>query len=524
MGNPVLDLMKAFMAENDHAILLVEQHAFVILRLLIERAREGLFDEGLTADAIWHLQQALLGATSLTDQLSRDVATGDWLRDLDKAVAFFVQNGAYNRKPQPMGELVRSQELYARLARDSEAHSSAHFCPLDDWMLADYKFNNEEQLAFGFALSAMTTAWSDDESAGSKSYIRAEDVADVFVKLGWEDRHTSALDLLSADRGWYAQAFSASGDSIDHIAWELRPFMQRPFLRLASGGLVLLSPRVLAGWVTDGFHYRLLDAAQARNSSKQRKTSRAYTAFAGDLLERYCLALADDAFRASEGGTVYPEQPYGKKGEAKTSDIAIHIGTDLVLIEITASRLRADTLIARDPRGVREDLNRLVVAKARQLDGCINALAKGTAQIPAADPQIPWEAVERVWPVITAAGEVIQNEYVWEWIRRETTGLFSNPKVQPLVLLDLEDFEVLMGLAEHGLSLVELLRRKTAEPYRDLELAMAVRDDPSVPHDGPFRLTSIERAFETAVERAMEYFDMSKGVPPTPASPYTPPP
>src|SRR5207248_113873 len=103
--------------------------------------------------------------------------------------------------------------------------SSEHFCPLGEWMEADYGFTTDEQLAFGFALSAMTTTWSSDESAGSKSYVLAEHLDDLFAKLGWHERRDAALNLLSATRGWYASGFTSSGDSLEHIAWELRPFM-----------------------------------------------------------------------------------------------------------------------------------------------------------------------------------------------------------------------------------------------------------------------------------------------------------
>ncbi len=162
-----------------------------------------------------------------------------------------------------MGELARARTLYTNLAVDPVLRESEHDRPLDDWMQHDYGFNNDEQLAFGFALSAMTTTWNSwDESAGSQSHIFGENVDDLFLKLGWGEHREKALDLLSADRDWYNAEFSSRGDMLEHIAWEVRPFMQRPFLRLASGGLLLLSPRALASWVTDGFHYRLLDAAQ----------------------------------------------------------------------------------------------------------------------------------------------------------------------------------------------------------------------------------------------------------------------
>lgn len=516
-GHAALSSMRSFMGKHENAVIIAEQHVFVVMRLLIERARDGQLEGGLADAEVPHLQAALLGATSVIERLADEDSQSDWLDHLDSAVAFFVQNGAYNRKPQPLGELARSRELYTRIARDPGMAASEHFCPLDEWMREDYGFDDDEQLSFGFALSAMTTTWANDDAAGGKSYVLGEHLDDVLLKLGWESRRAEALNLLSADRDFYRQAFQDAGDSPEQIAWELRPFMQRPFLRLTNGGLVLVSPRALASWVTDGFYYRLLDAAQKRNKTKKRKTSRAYTAFAGNLLEKYCLELAEESFDKGNppgGGKVYGEQPYGHKGEAKTSDVAIQIGTDLVLFEVTASRLRADTLVLRDPKSVSDDLHRMVISKLKQLDGCVNALSNGKAQIPADNPEVLWEGIERVWPVVVTGGDVTQNEFIWAWIRRESKGLLDRAKIQPLTLLDIADYEALMGIVEHGHSLIKILEGKTQEAYRELELAIWIRDDPTIPRDTALRPSAVEKAFTEATTRAQEYFDLSKGLQP----------
>jgi hypothetical protein len=519
---PIVERMRTFMAEKEgRGVLFAEQHIFILLRLTIERAREAPLDEALDEDTIKLLRAALIGVTSATEWIAAETGKQALAGTLDEAVAFFVQNGIYNRKPQPMGELTRAQELYERIARAKTPETSPNYCPLDAWMTDDYKFDNAEQMSFGFALAAMTTTWTQDWEAGSKSYVVAEHLQDLFIKLGWQGREAEACELLSADRRWYQEAFAAGGDGPESVAWEIRPFMQRPFLRLENGGLVLLSPRALTSWLSEGFHFRLLDAAQRRNTTKKRKASRRYTAFAGELFETYCLELGHGAYpgeRPIGGGRVYGEQRYGKKGEAKTSDVAIHLGTDLVLMEMSVSRPRADTLIFQDPKAVGEDLRRMIIAKISQLDGCIRSLLNGTATIPAEKPEVDVKQIERIWPVIVTAGEVVQNELIWAWIRRESTGLLNAAKVQPLTLLDIEDYEALMGLVEDGRSLIEILEGKAARPYRDLELAMWLRDDPKRPKDRAARPSMIEQAFAQATDRAREYIDLSKGLPPRDAA------
>lgn len=483
-----------------------EQYAFVVMRLLVESAADGgLPEDNLTATEIGHIQAALLGVTSIVDE---DVQ-GSPLDDLDATLAFFVRNGAYNRKAQPMGELVRARELYSRIANGERAKASPHFSPLDEWMTADYGFSGAEQLALGFSLSAMTQAWADDESAGARSYIPAANLTDLLRQLHWEERREDAVALLAGDRAYYAQRFAELGMSADRLAWEIRPFMERPFLEIGNGGLISLSPRVISSWLTDGFYYRLLNAAQERNTSKRRKTSRRFTSFAGVLLEEWCFDLATAAFshgRHPGGGRVYSEQPYGNKGKSMTSDLAIHIGTDLVLVEITASRLQAETVVSADASLATADLQRMVINKVKQLDGCIGALVKGTAEIPAGAPEVLMAGIERVWPIVVAGGNVSQNEFIWRWLKPKIAGHLNQAKVQPLTVLDVEDFEALMGAVEHGHSQIGILEGKTTPAYHEYELAIYFGDEPTLGEDAG-RSSLIEACFERATTEAQAYFE-----------------
>ncbi len=203
-------------------------------------------------------------------------------------------------------------------------------CPIDEWMSEDYHFTIEEQLTIGFALAAMTNTWNEDVAAGTRSRIVPEHLDDLFAKLGFAERKQELLDLVSAERTEYAAEYAEAGTEIEKLAWETRPLMRHPFLRTEDGSLLLLSPRAIQSWLTDGFHYRLLRSAQKRSASDpKRKTSRRYTAYAGELLEEHVLRLVRSSYgeRPIGSGRVYGDQPYETKdGEAKTSDVAIDLG------------------------------------------------------------------------------------------------------------------------------------------------------------------------------------------------------
>jgi hypothetical protein len=518
----VLDHLRGFVGrEAPHGRVFAEQNFMMLQRLLIDHARRAPISTPLTENEGLILSRLVLGVTAINSHLpeqaqSNTAQLGDWL-------PFFIQNGAYNRKARPMGEMARAQDLFARIAKLPKLQASTHACPIDDWMVEDYGLTIDEQLTMGFALSAMTHAWEKDETAGSSCYIERQSVDDLLVKLGWEDRWERALGAIAAGREILQSDFAQYGDSLSNLAWEVRPFMRHPFLSLEDGGLLLLSPRAVLSWLSEGFHYRLLDSAQ-RRAGKGRKLSRDYTAFVGELVEEYALELIRSVYpgeRPVGGGRVYGEQPYGrkrgnKKGADKTSDIAIDFGLDLVLIEVSGSRLRAETLLSGDMQSVTDDLERMVIKKVRQLDHCIHALVAGRAQIPAEGAEIDMRRVERIWPVVVTAGNLTQTGALWQYIHSKTEGILNQPKVQPLTLLDIDDLEALCGFIERGHVMQNMLAAKTTPPYRELELAVWVRHDPAAPPEDQARPSYVEAVWQRAIERATAMIDMTKGMPQIP--------
>ncbi len=499
--------IEKFFHENDHAELFSEQQVAILARLLIEESAGGALEAGMSEEQRAVITVAIIAAGSVIEEAASTAA--DAMRDSTDWLAFFVQNGAYNTKPAPLGELVRARHLFSVIARETEMRDPQ--CPLDEWMREDYGLTIEEQFAIGFALSAMSHAWDDGPGDVMSSRILARDLDDLLERLGMSDRRDDVISLISADRATFAEEFAAGGRDPAQVAWESRPLMRRPFLRLGDDSIVLLSPRGMQSWLSDGFHYRLLDSAQKRSAGDpKRRLSRRYTAYAGKLLEEHVLRLARSAYgpRPIGGGRVYGEQRYGKSG-AKTSDVAIDLGLDLVLIEVSASRLRADTVILGTPEKVIEDLTRMLVEKIAQLDRCISALIAGRATVPAGEPEVDLGRVQRIWPVVLTAGTITQTEMLWRFLREHSAGRLAQAKVQPLTLLDPEDFEQLMGLVEGGRDLVAILRGKTSDPYRELELAVYLNGAPGAPRERP-RPADVQAGWDDAIAEAQAMLNLTR--------------
>lgn len=184
-----------------------------------------------------------------------------------------------------------------------------------------------------------------------------------------------------------------------------------------------------------------------------------------------------------------------------------------MLVEVSNSRLRADTLIIGDNERAEGDLDRMITKKIGQLDACIVALISGDAKI----PDVEMSHVRRIWPVLVTAGEITQTEELWQFIAEKAVederALLDQAKVQPLTLLGVDDYDQLCGLIEAGHSPPDLLAAKTQPAYRYLELAVWLNHDPSAPIvDRPPKM--VDDAFHRTTDRMIKTIDFTRGVQP----------
>jgi hypothetical protein len=212
-----------------------------------------------------------------------------------------------------------------------------------------------------------------------------------------------------------------------------------------------------------------------------------------------------------QAARVLGEQPFSRNkrkrvgaGE-RTSDIAIDIGHDLILIETTATRLTAAALHTGDAAAITAGLDRAIVEKINQLDNCINHLLNGHAQLPG----VQIATVKRIWPVIVSFGAVQQNPVLWEYLDRRAPGALRQARVRPLTLLDPEEYELLCGLVQAGHPMPELLNAKTSPPYARLDFAYWLNRDPHAPKGGPHRAALVQESYSRATALAVAGIDFA---------------
>jgi hypothetical protein len=391
-----------------------------------------------------------------------------------------------------MEEMARARELYRLATEDRALLASREFEPVKDWIERS-GLTAKEQWLLGFGLGAVANAWDETRHPHVPSPL----VADLLNRAGLANRAEAALSEISADRAGLQAAFSDLAAHGKRFMWELRPFNTSPFLRLADdAGLVLLGRPWILSWLGEGFHYRAMRVAQAEDADKTEGRTdhvQRYTAFAGEVFEQYCLRLAEGAVPSP--AVVMGEQPYGPGGGKRTSDVAVVIGDDLVLIEVNARRVGAEPLLTGDPLDASDELTKLLVKKINQLGVAVGAVVGGQAPLPSIDIG----DVRRIFPVVVAAGRLWRTSTLWAYLEQardaEKCKSFDDPRVQPLQIFDAGEYEHLVALTHAGSNLADLLARKTAGPYRHRDLAVWLNEDRHAPNP-EVRLPAIKATYD----------------------------
>lgn len=484
--SPICEQIKEQLRRHPGRHVLSEQHLYTLMRLLIAHAPEESIDADRRRLDIALLRRALLGVSSLVGGEVDARFDGDHTEE-GRWLPVLIQLGFFYSRPRLMEEASRA-ELMLEIADSEEARSFESFCPVGEWYGEELGLDAAEQTRLMMSFAAISNAFDGELT---QTRIRAESLDNVLHTAGLGERRAEALALISADREEFARMFCELGEDRRAVVWELRPFKQKPFLRCENGDLVLLSPRFVESWFAEGFHYRALRIAQERGCGPR------YTAFAGRLYETYAARLVRRSHENMPGVEVHRDLPYRRGPAGKTCDVAVDYATDLVLIEATNSRFRAETLVSGDREDALADLERVVVGKCGQLDRCIDRVLDGDAPFPA-----DLSTVQNVWPVVVSPGVPMQTTPFWNHLLGRLPDAFGQAKVRPLTLLDPEEFEALCGLVEGGVPLPDLLAMKTAPSYRFLDLRAWLNDDPRAPRLAS-RPAMIEEAFERSTRRVV---------------------
>jgi len=499
-GTPAWRGIKTFLQSEPGGRVAFSEQGLTLLQWLVIVNGTDVPGRDLTENEEGVLRMGLLAIAShidVQDEHTSNETPEGWLY-------YLTQNFAFNAKPIIGNAIGRTWQIYGRLARELREREVPTFAPIDEWFEADYQLNLKQQLALGFGLHAHLGIAEGEENGGRHKTVVSQELLDnLFNRLGLSsEQRRSACDLISAPLSWF-QA-QVGDQTIERASWDQVPLMQRPLLRLDDDRYLLLSPRGLESWLSDGIFYRGLECAQRREAVSE------YTAYVGHLTEAYVLQMTNSVHhepRLPFAGKVHGDKNFGHG--THSSDITITYPNELALIEVSSRRLTVKSRCDGDSGALRKDLQEMAGRRVGQLDRSINAIKpldpgdQPTLRYPEIDPAL----LARFWPLVVTAMPLTWTPQLERFLEEENRGALQRSDTEPLDILAVEDLEALLAMVEStGRRFVDLLKAKRAAAGDHADVRHWLSRDRTAPNFARPRYLS--RAFEEAcdeIQRALGF-------------------
>jgi hypothetical protein len=390
-------------------------------------------------------QKALMLTHAYGSMLGGRVASIDHVIDTTDAFSVLavelLQNQHFNDSEDPISLIDRQRRLWFELGSKAEEHSGGRSASVLFSQATGIEL--DDVLALGFCLYAHVMNWEPRKGIAYPVDMGAtidESTRDRFIAL-----FVATIEELQAVLA------DATGD------WDFLAFEQKPVIRLESG-LVVLDAGLLLTRITTGLYWFVHDFLRDKEGDKARN---AWTIAWGSILE----SAAEDSLKtfapiALDGRTFFTEEDlavaYPGQG-IRRCDAVIDYGSALLAAEIVSGQLTVPTRVFGDADRLKDDIEKIVMKKARQLDQTITCLQE-EARLPGVVANGP------VFPLIVACAgfpmSPIMSKYIEKTCKEE--GILQQGP--PLMIIDFGELEMLEGLHERGTSALELLRGwKTSE-------------------------------------------------------------
>jgi hypothetical protein len=411
------------------------------------------------------------------------------LTDDEKLTAEFVHVARFNTYPDPLRDLVRTNLLYSRAPPQGPLSAA----PVWSQVQAQAFGNSFDGFFTTFIMPLQFEIQRWGIEGGQGYVVPVIEPASWYANTAVDPAVGKAfIDALTITRE--AARTELLARTVDGVPHAPTIFIRKPFVQVDEDRVVAASPWAVREQLKGGIYTAFSRIVNAGYDKE------VWPSAFGHLFELYCRDVAQLARKsvAFTGELVLSEAP-GSPDEIE--DVVIVERTGCVLGSAKSKLVRED--VARQARSRTALLDWydeffFAKKKGRYQPGALRLLDRKIGDVRAGKhKQIPADTV--IAPLLVTFDDLADNPMLARWIakRCREEGLLAQPNVFPAVLAPVDEFEVLMGLAAKGASIIDLLTRFTREREAHANLnnfLHAVRGGDRV------RLPELEARFQAITE------------------------
>lgn len=365
---------------------------------------------------------------------------------------------------QPRYQLPRYFDLLVTRSRKKAQ------CDLDTAFLRQTGIPLEEYMAFALFYLEPFTGASRIADLRQKNFLHRLRLNETQVR----DPHflQRCQQLFARDTEAFRTLWSSIGDH-PLRGWNFQLFQQYPLFRMSNGSAIPISLPFLLDKMSLGAYWLLHESFRTADSEHGVQT---FTAHIGKLFEEYITDLLLRTYSAGGPERFFDEQsilrasPHMQQArrrgkQPKCCDGVLVSGTSLVLFEMTATTLPAQTLMEGDPVTFESGLHYKFAKKIDQLTQTFDGLAQYRLNL----PELDRSSITHVYPVLVLLYPFPQHLATWElayelaqpsgWYRFGETD--AQTYVHAPQILTAEELEILEPLLRaKSFSLPDLLAQK----------------------------------------------------------------
>jgi len=480
--NPLWARIAEYVSVNSGRPLVHEQAMYLLAAMAILYGR----DEG-PEPAPEHFAVMLLAANDYLSNWSEPESRE--LTDEEKLAAQFVHLGRFNRYPDPVRDLVRVSLLYSRPPPQGPLSAASVWSKVQTTGFGSSfdEFFSTFVMPLNFEMQRWGTLQGDDYVTPVIEPARwySNTAVDATVGKAFVDALTVTRETAQVELG---------ARVLDGVPHAPTLFIRKPFVQIDDHRVVAVSPWAVREQLKGGLYTSFSRVVNAEYDKE------VWPSAFGQLFELYVRDVAQLARRSAHfrGELVLSEAP-GSPDEIE--DVVIVEQTGCVLGSAKSKLVRED--VARQARSRTALLDWyddffFAERKGRYQPGALRLLDRKIEEVRGGQhKQIPAHTL--IAPVLITFDGLGDNPMLARWIakRCHEEGLWAQPNVLPVVLAPVDEFEVLMGLAAKGTSVIDLLTRfsREREAHTNLNNFLhTVRSRENV------RLVDLEQRFEAIAE------------------------